>query len=250
MLSAIAFQFLIGRLKTRINYFCIFCHFHVSIPHRQTQNLQSVLRETMTYRVSIPHRQTQNLCCDRRRLDQESGFQFLIGRLKTQSRKIAACCFYSVSIPHRQTQNELVWHSLTSFQGQFQFLIGRLKTRLHYCYQMPQDWCFNSSQVDSKPDQWFTQLARELSFNSSQVDSKHSLAQNFSRERAEVSIPHRQTQNQVPERICLWSGGVSIPHRQTQNEESGLPHLWHMAWFQFLIGRLKTKSFMVKTILS
>ena len=123
---------------------------YVSIPHRQTQNCRMIIKELLHRLVSIPHRQTQN-------------------SLAVFSERPADI----VSIPHRQTQNVerpdfLILHPL------FQFLIGRLKT-LSYRFH-----CTQVHQFQFLIGRLKTVLLLPILFYG-----------------LHVSIPHRQTQNDI-----------------------------------------------------
>ena len=107
------FQFLIGRLKTQIAFLYIGFNVFVSIPYRQAENLDCVLRP-----VHIGE------------------FQFLIGRLKT-AQIVVWNFILVVSIPYRQAENVDNGAVVRVFGGMFQFLIGRLKTRQQQSFVAP-----------------------------------------------------------------------------------------------------------------
>ena len=77
----------------------------VSIPYRQTQNREVAFWNTWVYGVSIPYRQTQNFLTLKCATIEMSGFQFLIGRLKTVFiTKIAEnrSCFNSLQVDSKR----------------------------------------------------------------------------------------------------------------------------------------------------
>ena len=107
--NIVLFQFLIGRLKTRYiqhvshSFFKVSiphrqakndalhsgegCDTVVSIPHRQAKNELTALLVSKTVVVSIPHRQAKNWDREKQTI-RDKKFQFLIGRLKTEMKKL------------------------------------------------------------------------------------------------------------------------------------------------------------------
>ncbi len=120
------FQFLIGRLQTKIM---------LTPPNDD-------------YRVSIPHRQATNATC-RNYVMRQRAFQFLIGRLQTPHSPFSVpvdAGMFQFLIGRLQTTRCI---SGMSIPPRFQFLIGRLQT-----VQVPIEPFdmarFNSSQVGYK----------------------------------------------------------------------------------------------------
>ena len=141
---------------------------NVSIPHRQAKNNKYWVGLATLNLVSIPHRQAKNVKKENTTILKTTQFQFLIGRLKTKTRRCQAVPILQVSIPHRQAKNaaktidemEVKKVSIPHRQAknelkafienlseEFQFLIGRLKTSATIGFKLPSCGSFNSSQV-------------------------------------------------------------------------------------------------------
>ena len=147
------FQFLIGTIKTSSCWFGCSPLSPVSIPHRYDQNARRPTRLTLFMGVSIPHRYDQNKGVPCRHFHDITGFQFLIGTIKTQHQKRVFCGHLFVSIPHRYDQNageaeriartervsiphrydqNFYFRRKEWREVEFRFLIGTIKTRVWF----------------------------------------------------------------------------------------------------------------------
>ena len=188
----------------------------VSIPHRQAQNKaptskkqfgspsfnSSQVGSKRMYRIYSTY------YCQR--------FQFLIGRLKTQSK-----------------QNIDIFT-----QG---FNSSQVGSKLFDALKSGVDWMsFNSSQVGSKRFTICNLIFTFKGFNSSQVGSKHVFIDKMTQigYTFQFLIGRLKTDDDLGRNTK--NSRVSIPHRQAQNLDSGPNCIFYPIWFQFLIGRLKT----------
>ncbi len=168
--------------------------------------------------VSIPYRQAQNVqkafFCFSSEL-----FQFLIGRLKTEQKCLEHLRAIVVSIPYRQAQNQ-------EFSTPFNLEISS----------------FNSLQVGSKLQSLEYQTTDQSQFQFLIGRLKTKLITFWSFLTGRVSIPYRQAQN-LSSMICAELALFSFNSLQVGSKlwqwRSDFEEFWQ---FQFLIGRLKTKS--------
>ena len=101
------FQFLIGTLKTQVQFIILQHMISVSIPHRYSKNEISIpiwAPEGARFQFLIGTLKTRYLLSKKL---QSLMFQFLIGTLKTCFILYIANYFQKVSIPHRYSKNNL-----------------------------------------------------------------------------------------------------------------------------------------------
>ena len=239
----------------------------VSIPYRQAQNVYS---DVQVNRVLLCFNSLQvgsKPLLAQLYQTRYPSFQFLIGRLKTWNYRRQEFESKPVSIPYRQAQNLKKKNRKRNAIYQFQFLIGRLKTfrsrtlngssgkpdRVSIPYRQAQNAILRSSEI-----------SQASSFNSLQVGSKRGTEnQNRSKEKGGFQFLIGRLKTRPLFRTREEDGGVSIPYRQAQNPVRAIPVGACMAcfnslqvgskppiatlfedvvlWFQFLIGRLKTR---------
>ena len=188
----------------------------VSIPHRQDCNLYLMISKFKTIKVSIPHRQDCNSYSRQRDWNQNTQFQFLIGRIATSrsTSRLKICSV--VSIPHRQDCNPLFkYFGIHNGKGFNSSQVGLQQENIWMKYIWK--FCFNSSQVGLQL-MIFCVLGTSI-----RVSIPHRQDCNFQIFHCmtlyyEVSIPHRQDCNgSEPLERRKPSAGVSIPHRQDCN---------------------------------
>ena len=147
---------------------------------------------------------------------EEIEFQFLIGTLKTRIYKQTQSGIMIVSIPHRYAENGA---PLPQVQCLSSVSITHRYAENHVVRTMPAFYCAVSIPHRYAENSFSSLLFAPL---------------------PPVSIPHRYAENVGLSKKLIRSYPVSIPHRYAENFINVISRKRGLAWFQFLIGTLKT----------